>query len=167
MYSIREGTFAIMDDNTLKSWGARNGHDALGRNARGTSPATVNLGSGKSAKQIDESGHTCAVLNDDTLKCWGSNGKGQLGLGDTSYRGTPPASTVNLGNNRTVRMVAAGGSHTCAILDNYTVKCWGEHANGSLGAGAGTIVWGDGDGVDDEGQSVSEMGENLPVVELL
>lgn len=76
--------------------------------------------------------HTCAILTDDSVKCWGGNYNGQLGLGDTNSRGDEsnemgdnlPA--VNLGTGRTAKAIATGGYHTCALLDNDSVKCWGE-----------------------------------------
>ena len=57
-------------------------------NEMGDNLPTVDLGSGKSIKSLVAGWyHTCAVLNDDTVKCWGSNDYGQLGYGDTNYRG--------------------------------------------------------------------------------
>jgi alpha-tubulin suppressor-like RCC1 family protein len=31
--------------------------------------------------------------------------------------------------------IAAGGSHACALLDDHTVRCWGQNAFGELGSG--------------------------------
>jgi hypothetical protein len=73
------------------------------------------------------------VLDDDTLKCWGSNAQGQLGLGDTTDRLTPAA--VNLGAGRTAKSVSAAYHHTCAVLGDDTLKCWGFNLNGELGVG--------------------------------
>ena len=54
------------------------------------------------------------------------------GLGDTNDRGDAPARwaatspAVDLGTGRTATAVAAGYAHTCAILDDATVRCWGR-----------------------------------------
>ena len=134
-------TCAILDDDTLKCWG--NGMMVAlgyGDNTYRNSPeatAVVNLGSGRTAKMVSAvSSHTCAILDDDTLKCWGYNFQGQLGYGDTTYRYSPEATAVvDLGSGRTAKMVSAGDSHTCAILDDDTLKCWGNNGNGQLGIG--------------------------------
>ena len=64
--------------------------------------------------------------------------------------------TVNLGTNRRALHVVAHTSHTCARLDDRTVKCWGYNGLGQLGQGD----------IDDRGDEPDEMGDNLPGVEL-
>ena len=65
------------------------------------------------------------------VKCWGYNGYGQLGLGDTNHRGDGAGemgdslAVVQLGAGRTAKEIVAGYRHTCAILDNSQVECWG------------------------------------------
>ena len=82
--------------------------------------------------------HTCAILNDDTVKCWGLNDHGQLGYEDTENRGDGSnemgnnLATVDLG--KTVKQLDAGEEHTCAILNDDTLKCWGG-MYGRLGYG--------------------------------
>jgi alpha-tubulin suppressor-like RCC1 family protein len=105
--------------------------------------------------------HTCAILDDDSLKCWGYNRYGTLGLGDAEHRGNEPGEmgellpTVNLGTGRTVKAVAAGSS-SCAILDDDSLKCWGNSDYGQLGQGDGEV----------RGDEAGEMGDNLPTVDL-
>jgi hypothetical protein len=43
--------------------------------------------------------------------------------------------TVNLGTGRTAKAISAGGNTTCAILDNDSLKCWGDNSIGQLGSG--------------------------------
>ena len=52
---------------------------------------------------------------------------------------------INLGTGRTATAISAGNSHTCALLDNASVKCWGRNNNGQLGIDNNTSM-GDGAG---------------------
>jgi alpha-tubulin suppressor-like RCC1 family protein len=78
--------------------------------------------------------HSCALLDDGTVRCWGRGGSGQLGYGDAQDRkeaGSVPA--VPLGGSAVA--VAAGGDHTCAVLEGGGVRCWGDNSRGQLGLG--------------------------------
>ena len=41
--------------------------------------------------------------------------------------------TVNLGTGRTATAISGGYQHSCALLDNASVKCWGRNNYGQLG----------------------------------
>src|SRR6187402_1847158 len=73
--------------------------------------------------------HNCAIYNGGSVRCWGENGDGQLGYGNTTDIGDNEAANtagpVNLGAGRTATALAAGTAHSCALLDNGTVRCWG------------------------------------------
>ena len=47
---------------------------------------------------------------------------------------------MNLGAGRTAVSISAGFDHTCAVLDNGTVRCWGEGNDGRLGYGDTTDI---------------------------
>lgn len=76
--------------------------------------------------------HSCAVTTDGAAKCWGLNSSGQLGDGSATRRATPV--TVS-GLSSGVKAVAAGTSHSCALLLSGEVRCWGQNTSGQLGNG--------------------------------
>ena len=143
------------DSRGLLCWGhADQGQLGDTTTTDNASPRTINVGAGVRQLSLTHK-NSCAVLSDDTLKCWGLNANGQVGVGSTSNKKRPH--TVNLGSSLGVQHVAVGHSHACAILSDHTVKCWGQHTSGSLGAGRGTFNWGD---------AAGEMGDALATVPL-
>lgn len=53
--------------------------------------------------------------------------------------------------------IATGSTHTCALLDDHRVKCWGFNPSGALGYG---------DARESRGTSRADMGDALPIVDL-
>jgi alpha-tubulin suppressor-like RCC1 family protein len=71
--------------------------------------------------------HTCAVLADGTVHCWGRNRDGQLGDGSSGSNRPTPVQVVDLTG---VVAVAGGANHTCALLAEGRVRCWGANDSG-------------------------------------
>jgi alpha-tubulin suppressor-like RCC1 family protein len=161
---------AVVKGGRVKCWGD-NGLGALGlpsvrfatqANEMGERLPSVDLGHdfGPVASISAGGGANCAISHTGQLKCWGANIDGRLGLGDARDRGkqlydmgsTLPV--IDVGKGRTVRAVAMGTRHTCALLDDARVKCWG--AGRMLGLG------------DDKarGDRSNQMGDRLPYVDL-
>jgi len=173
-------TCVILDNAKVKCWGA-SGKGQLGYEetaSRGTSPSHmgdnlpyVDLGTGRTAVAISAGdSFTCAILNrrffsfagGSRLKCWGVNGRGQLGQGHDSNRGTAAGQMGNnlvetsLGTNRYAVAIATGTNHACAVLDNAKLKCWGKNGRGQLGYGDTAT----------RGKEAGDMGDNLPYVDI-
>ncbi len=140
-------TCAILDNGRVRCWGDGNGGklgygnvDWIGDDESPGSVGPVDLGAGRTATAIMAGGdHTCAILDDGRVRCWGYGDYGQLGYGDTERIGDDESpgsvSPVDLGAGRTATAITAGNSHTCAILDDATVRCWGGNSSGQLGYG--------------------------------
>ena len=134
-------TCAILDNGDLKCWGMDDygqlGDGGSDNSSSSPPPTAINLGTGRTAVAVTAGeDHTCAILDNNDLKCWGYNEHGQLGVGGIiTYFSAPSSTSIDLGAGRTAVAVSAGWSHTCAILDNGEMKCWGGDANGQLGDG--------------------------------
>ncbi|MDI1446267.1 MopE-related protein [Polyangium sp. 6x1] len=164
---IAAGAFhncALFSDGTVKCWGSNynsklgisGGNRGDGPGEMGDSLPALSFPSGKTVKKLDLGwNHSCALFTDGSLTCWGSNVDGQLGLGHTMST-LDTWSTVNVGTGKSVVDVSGGDAHTCVVLHDGTVKCWGGGVFGKLGLGD-TQNRGDGPG---------EMGDVLPAVDL-
>lgn len=159
---------AILDNGDVKCWG-ENTEGQLGienTNDMGDDAAPllkVNLGPGRTAKAVTAgTAHTCAIMDDNNVKCWGSNSQGQLGLGNTTPHGGTTGSMgtlppkIDLGTGLTAVQISANANHTCALLSNQTIKCWGNGFYGQLGLGDSR----------NRGDQLNQMGNDLPAVDL-
>ncbi|HEY8083640.1 MAG TPA: hypothetical protein VIE64_08830, partial [Solirubrobacterales bacterium] len=142
---------AIAADGTLHCWGegihgelGYGNKNSIGDNELPSAAGAVNLGGHTAIAVSAGDNHTCAILDDHTVRCWGGNEFGQLGYGNTEDRLTPGSvGPVDLGAGRTAVEISVGGDHTCAILDNGTVRCWGVGSAGQLGYGTPINILGD------------------------
>lgn len=80
--------------------------------------------------------HTCTQsgppISGGPVRCWGSNINGQLGGPPTEISSARPLLVPGIS---TAKSVVAGGSHSCALLNNGAVWCWGKNDQGQLGNG--------------------------------
>jgi len=82
-----------------------------------------------------EGDHTCLVRADGNIVCWGNNASGQIGDGTSGNVRSIPTLVSGIA---TAVAVAAGKDHTCALLAEGAVQCWGTNAAGQLGVGSAT-----------------------------
>src|SRR4029079_8406194 len=82
--------------------------------------------------------HTCAVVSSADVNptinvyCWGDGNKGQLGVAGSS---TSPVSVPISTATDVPKQVACGTLHTCALMTNHKIKCWGANDNNERGDG--------------------------------
>ena len=84
--------------------------------------------------------HACAVLDNGSALCWGNDGNGRLGNNNLSTTGnsiTSPTLVQGLSNTQSL---SPGSTHSCALLDNKSIKCWGFSNKGQLGTNQVEII---------------------------
>lgn len=140
-------TCVRMDDGRVRCWGegvsGRLGYSSvvnIGDNEHPASAGPVQLGTLRYGTMISAAGaHSCTTMDDGNLRCWGRNDSGQLGYNNTTVIGDNEHPTavapVAFGAGRKVTAISSGTSHTCAVLDDATVSCWGLGTYGQLGYG--------------------------------
>jgi alpha-tubulin suppressor-like RCC1 family protein len=98
--------------------------------------------------------HSCALISGGTVKCWGSNNHQELGnttttatcsssgeactATPTTVPGVTSVTAIAVGAD-----VTTGEGHTCALLANHTVECWGDNTDQDLGLASdgGAMMW--------------------------
>ncbi len=107
--------------------------------------------------------HTCALLREGLVRCWGDNSAGQLGLGTTAnLSGQSPYRNGLVPLGAAAIALTAGDSHTCALMADQSVRCWGANGDGQLGLG-NTNTIGD-DEVPDAAHAAVPLGAKAAVV---
>ncbi len=123
-------------------------------------PIQVFLPNGKTAVSLSDAnqGHFCAILNTGEGLCWGWHGHGQLGDGTVCTGGSEYSSEnnpspigcnsfngryipviideSNFPTNSSFISISTGFQHTCGIIDNNDLYCWGRNDDGQLGIGS-------------------------------
>ena len=127
---------AIVEGGQLLCWGSNgSGQLGVGDSEGRDLPTPVELPDAVAAVSAGWR-HTCAVLADGSLYCWGDNDSGQLGVEGPGTR-TPLRVTGPEGSAfGDVSLVAAGELHTCIVIGDGTVWCWGDNEFGQVGTGA-------------------------------
>jgi len=77
--------------------------------------------------------HKCALLIDGTVKCWGSNIFGQSGC-EKSTCGENIIEPRKIDILNDVKQIDLGQVHSCALINDGTVKCWGDNGYSQLGS---------------------------------
>jgi alpha-tubulin suppressor-like RCC1 family protein len=130
-----ESACAVALSGALSCWGA-NEHGQLGDGTLVDRPSPVTVVSlGGIVEAALGYEHGCALKTDGSVWCWGDNAYGQLGDGTRASRPTATAAVIGI---TTAAHLAAWLEHTCAVLKDGSVWCWGRNNVGQLGDGTTT-----------------------------
>jgi alpha-tubulin suppressor-like RCC1 family protein len=126
-------TCAITAGGRLQCWGF-NTFGVLGNGGDSPSLVPVNVSGLADGVEAVSAGlfHTCAIKSGGLL-CWGNNFDSQVGNESCQPSCSTPVQVSGLRSG--VAEVSAGAFHTCALLTDGRVKCWGSNEGGSLGDG--------------------------------
>ena len=129
-----EHTCALMPGGSIRCWGYNYYPLGVGStDSNVPSPSEVTGLSGVSVIAVG-SYHTCARLSDSSVSCWGGNSNDETGTPQVGFSGVAAPTSVR--NVSGVVALAAGLKHTCALINDGSVRCWGGGEDGQLGNGA-------------------------------
>jgi alpha-tubulin suppressor-like RCC1 family protein len=128
---------AVLNNTRTQCWGTNTqGELGDGTFVNRSKPGDV-LGLPLTVLSIDAGRyeHTCALLSDRSFWCWGML-VGTFGA-DPAPPGTNTATPIraNLFPAGSVSDFSSGAYHTCVVVSNGSVSCWGTNTSGQLGSG--------------------------------
>jgi cysteine-rich repeat protein len=144
-------TCVVTDQNAVRCWGnganGRLGYGdtvSIGDDELPSSVGELDLGGDMAVALALGQTHSCALLDDGGVRCWGESDVGQLGLADTVTIGDDelPALVGSVDLGGTAVGISSYFEHTCTVMANNAVRCWGRNSDGQLGYG-NTMVIGD------------------------
>ena len=138
---------AILIDKSVKCWG-ENLYGATGGGTQneqntlalsGIAGKPLNIGETATAIAVGDgeagfAGYTCVILSDKSVKCWGY-GSGTGGGTENNSNVLSGTEGNPLNNEEKATHIAAGSYHTCVIMADKSVKCWGANDYGQTGGG--------------------------------
>ncbi len=127
-------TCALLPDGNVRCWGSGTlgyvNTAVVGDDETPASVGNIDVG-GRVVELAAGETQTCALLEAGNVRCWGSHGEtGVLGYGDWYNVGDneTPASVGDVNVGAKVRHLVANTTHTCALLETGSVRCWGRDA---------------------------------------
>jgi alpha-tubulin suppressor-like RCC1 family protein len=138
-------TCAVSSGN-IYCWGQDDrGQLGDGGGSNQNTPEMIALPAGSAPAKTVVAGdfYTCALLTDSNVLCWGDNDSGQLGDGSTTERDSPTPIDSRLqapSGFQLIQAISAGRDHTCVVLIDQSVRCWGDNNHDGLTDGVGSTV---------------------------
>lgn len=164
-------TCALTTEGKVKCWGLNSG-SVLGqghskytigneRGSMGDKLPYTNIGDFKISSLYCGAYHACVLSAAGEAKCWGQNSDGQLGIESSKNNiGSTPTdmgdALAPVKESQKIRMMSLGYTHTCAVLEDESIKCWGVNTYGQLGI----------ENTTPHGKATGSMDQGLPKVML-
>jgi alpha-tubulin suppressor-like RCC1 family protein len=124
---------ALAMSGEVRCWGS-NAVGQLGEGTNAERPGTTSVPGLGAVTRIAAGGrHTCAATG-SSVRCWGRSVNGQLGDGVVRPFSATPVAVVAL--PAAVMQLTAGAEHSCALLSDGTISCWGANQFFQLGSAA-------------------------------
>ncbi len=118
-------SYARMSDGTIRAWGDGDVF-ALGRSEPGAVGRPIQVPGVEHATAVFAGGldhaTACATLEDGRTTCWGSHRAFPVKQ-ESKMKGSPPTVVPQLEG---ASDISIGSGFGCAVMENATVKCWGD-----------------------------------------
>jgi alpha-tubulin suppressor-like RCC1 family protein len=126
---------ALLTDGTVACWG-KNDQGQLVDTTTVSSATPKSNAALVGITSIAAGGeHACAISGiDKSVSCWGENDRRQAGGATTTDVKTTPVKLTLPATTEPVKL-ALGENHTCILLNNKTVACFGANNAGQVGDG--------------------------------
>ncbi len=130
MHASMSTICVVSATNDAFCWGGAT-YETNGPSYYNSAPTRINASD--VADVVVGEGHVCTLSKAGAVQCLGEGNYGQLGDGQQFRSATMVVPTGFAGTP--VKGLAAGGTHTCAVLSTGAMKCWGDGTHGRLGSG--------------------------------
>jgi alpha-tubulin suppressor-like RCC1 family protein len=122
----------LASTSNVLCWGyGRDGEIGNGALQNAGTPIAIKL-AGPWSSVATGSFHACALRASGAAYCWGLNNYAQLGDGSKVYANPEPQAVTG---GKSFTQIVAGANHTCGLLADGSVWCWGSDGAGQLGRG--------------------------------
>jgi len=128
-------TCVLYSDQSIRCTGLNNQGEIGNNSYISVSEPALAIGTVNPATLLTGSEHTCTFVGDGRMQCWGTNYTGQLGDGTIGGFAMVPQFVHNIAG---AIKGFVGGFHTCAMMPDRTLQCWGRNQDGQLGNGDST-----------------------------
>ena len=128
-------TCILLTGGSVRCWGddefGQLGDGQSGTMVLSATPVTVQNVSGATDLACG-TGHCCALVAGGAVRCWGRN---DFGESNPAAAGTLQLQAVDTAGLGVASGITTGVYHTCAIVTDGKVRCWGLGTSGQLGDG--------------------------------